>query len=64
MGYIYIGKSDTDKHFKIGRAENLENRRKAHRTASHSFRYYMELETCDPSKAETFLKRCLESKRV
>jgi hypothetical protein len=63
LGYVYFSKRGPDL-FKIGMCQNLEKRRKAHRTTDFAFSYDYVRETLEYKACEAFLKAHFEGRRT
>ena len=56
MAFVYAGQDKDKTRFKLGKADELEQRKKTHRTSNPDFKYYKTYKTDRPEKAERFLK--------
>jgi hypothetical protein len=64
MGYVYAGQGVEKDRFKIGRAADLKNRTKQHRTSQPEFAVYRSSQTDNPREAEKSLKRRFADSRI
>ena len=64
MGFVYAGQGNDKTCYKVGRTEDITQRKKAHRTANHRFDITHLHETGRSVAAEAFLKALLADKRV
>jgi hypothetical protein len=62
VGYVYFAKRGSDL-YKIGQCENLEKRKKSHKTTDSDFTYDITRQTVEFNACESFLKAHFEEKR-